>query len=215
MAGGPINGSAFYGNEALDKTPQATILVPTMVQIAVDMLSYWENMTCVYNKYWYDRQDMRTWPIAFFYVKKWTETYQRAGEYYSTTTFSLDNTTNYDITVGGGGNAGTTSPTNGGTGGASKFGTLDEVREEDDGLWMIDNIVHHLYRRHRLLLKNSFLSVRSVVLFCSCGCRSYAAYSKVWFNTSRLAAGIFYYLSRCRRRRERLKKVSDSNAFPR
>jgi hypothetical protein len=59
--GGPINGSKIG------------IVIPTVLQIASDALSYWTSMTCLYNKYWYAEQDVVTLPIAFFHVNKISE----------------------------------------------------------------------------------------------------------------------------------------------
>jgi hypothetical protein len=67
---GIVNGSGLYGSEALRDRPAATIIVPTVLQMASDAVDSFTRLTCFYNKYWYDRQDMMTLPICFFYVKK-------------------------------------------------------------------------------------------------------------------------------------------------
>lgn len=68
-AGGPINGSGFYGKNALKSNPAATIIVPTVVQMASDTLQMFSGLTCLYNKNWFNRQDMVSLPLAFFYIK--------------------------------------------------------------------------------------------------------------------------------------------------
>jgi hypothetical protein len=73
MPGGIINGSGLYGKEALEDNPAATIIVPTVLQIASDVVDSFTHLTCLYNKYWYDREDMMTLPICFFYVKRMQE----------------------------------------------------------------------------------------------------------------------------------------------
>jgi hypothetical protein len=67
---GIVNGSGLYGKEALEQNPAATIIVPTMLQMASDALDSFTHITCFYNKYWYDRADMMTLPICFFHVNK-------------------------------------------------------------------------------------------------------------------------------------------------
>jgi hypothetical protein len=74
MAGGPINGSALYGDAALSTNPAATIIVPTVLQIASDVADSFKNITCMYDRYWYARRDMMTLPICFFYVKSISKT---------------------------------------------------------------------------------------------------------------------------------------------
>lgn len=67
---GPINGSGMYGKAALKgAAAPATILVPTVVQMAADTLQMFSGLTCLYNKNWFNRQDMVSLPLAFFYIK--------------------------------------------------------------------------------------------------------------------------------------------------
>lgn len=73
QAGGPISGSGLYGAQALDKNPAATIIVPTMLQIANDTVQQFAGLTCLYNKNWFNRQDMLTLPLCFFYIKDISE----------------------------------------------------------------------------------------------------------------------------------------------
>jgi hypothetical protein len=76
MAGGPINGSGIYGKDALRDRPASTVIVPTMLQTAADMVDKFANVTCLYDRYWYDRVGVVTYPICFFYVKGISETRQ-------------------------------------------------------------------------------------------------------------------------------------------
>jgi hypothetical protein len=74
QAGGPINGSGLYGPVALARNPAATIIVPTMLQIATDTVSQFAGLTCLYNRNWYNRQDIISLPLCFFYIKDISET---------------------------------------------------------------------------------------------------------------------------------------------
>jgi hypothetical protein len=71
---GVVNGSGLYGSEALEKNPGATIIIPTVLQMASDALDSFTHTTCLYNKYWYDRADMMTLPLCFFHVNDIQET---------------------------------------------------------------------------------------------------------------------------------------------
>jgi hypothetical protein len=92
MAGGPINGvpwsamssavgaggivSAARGNIDTDNPVNYTgILVPTMLQLAVDVLSYWTSITCLYDRYWSAEQDRVTLPVCLFHVTRITESW--------------------------------------------------------------------------------------------------------------------------------------------
>jgi hypothetical protein len=80
MAGGPVTG-AFSGEQFSFDTGRVEkqyngIIIPTVLRIAADTLSYFTSMTCLYNKYWYAEQDRVTLPISTFHVKKITETWQ-------------------------------------------------------------------------------------------------------------------------------------------
>jgi hypothetical protein len=70
---GIVNGSGLYGETALRENPAAAIIVPTVLQMAADALDSLTHITCLYNKYWYSREDMMTLPICFFYVTKMQE----------------------------------------------------------------------------------------------------------------------------------------------
>ena len=63
MPGGPINGS------------NTGIVIPTVLQMAADALSYFTNLTCLYDRYWTADPDKVTLPICMFNVKKITPTY--------------------------------------------------------------------------------------------------------------------------------------------
>jgi hypothetical protein len=53
-----------------------TLIVPTAIQIAEDIMEYFTSMTCLYNRYWYAEQSRITLPVAMFHVKSITETWQ-------------------------------------------------------------------------------------------------------------------------------------------
>lgn len=76
MAGGQLNGSGVYGPVALAEAPAATVLVPTMIQTSADIVDTFAHLTCLYDRFWYNRGDIVTVPICFFYVKKISETIQ-------------------------------------------------------------------------------------------------------------------------------------------
>jgi hypothetical protein len=76
MPGGPINGSGGYPFDLLKTTPAATIIVPTMLQIGSDVVDSFTHVTCLYDRFWYNRPDKMTLPICFFYVKSISETTQ-------------------------------------------------------------------------------------------------------------------------------------------
>lgn len=70
MPGGPVNGA--YNPIKKEAT---AIIVPTVLQIAADALSYFTNLTCLYDRYWTADQDKVTLPICMFSVKKITPVY--------------------------------------------------------------------------------------------------------------------------------------------
>jgi hypothetical protein len=89
MPGGPISGAPVFGAaDAFAATVGFNaditdsdfdvrgVIVPTLLQITADAISYWTGMTCLYNRYWYPLSDAVTMPIAMFHVKKMTETQQ-------------------------------------------------------------------------------------------------------------------------------------------
>jgi hypothetical protein len=57
--GGPLNGA---GNSVTG------IIVPTMIQLSSDLLSYWTSMTCLYDPMWVPENDRVTIPICMFHV---------------------------------------------------------------------------------------------------------------------------------------------------
>jgi hypothetical protein len=84
MSGGPVNGvpwsataglgvasgaSGAIGSAADDRT-YTGIIVPTMLQMASDALSYWTSLTCLYDRYWVAEDETVTLPVAMFHVKK-------------------------------------------------------------------------------------------------------------------------------------------------
>jgi hypothetical protein len=94
MAGGPINGvpllgalnnlnpflnmtDRYQGKTAIDDInkaiPQAFgVIIPTVLQIAEDAISYWTSMTCLYDKYHVVDQDRATLPFCLFHVTEIT-----------------------------------------------------------------------------------------------------------------------------------------------
>jgi hypothetical protein len=91
MPGGPINGvpwsampsavgagaivaAARRGSiDTNDPANNTGIIVPTVLQIAADVLSYWTSITCLYDRYWEAEQGRVTLPICLFNVTKITE----------------------------------------------------------------------------------------------------------------------------------------------
>jgi hypothetical protein len=71
MAGGSITSDYPKSNGEQGKS----VIVPTIVQISQDMIDYFANMTCLYNRYHYPTEKV-TLPICMFHVKKITETWQ-------------------------------------------------------------------------------------------------------------------------------------------
>jgi hypothetical protein len=90
MPGGPINGvswaamSSLVGGGAIasaarrenadnnDPANYTGIIVPTMLQMATDVLNYWTSMTCLYDPYWSAEGDRVTLPVCMFHVKRIT-----------------------------------------------------------------------------------------------------------------------------------------------
>jgi hypothetical protein len=62
MGGGPITGSA------------TGIVIPTILQIAQDAVSYWTSMTCLYDPYWRETEKV-TLPVCMFHMTGFTETW--------------------------------------------------------------------------------------------------------------------------------------------
>jgi len=77
MAGLLPGGAAIVQAARRDADPNAPvnytgIIVPTVLQMAEDALSYWTSMTCLYDRYWVADPDVVTLPICMFHVKKIT-----------------------------------------------------------------------------------------------------------------------------------------------
>jgi hypothetical protein len=83
MSGGPVNGVSVLamlssaGSNIRDPIPHGAssctgIIIPTVLQIAADAVSYWTSMTCLYDRYWTAEPDRVTLPICMFHVKKIT-----------------------------------------------------------------------------------------------------------------------------------------------
>jgi hypothetical protein len=67
MPGGPISTDGGY-------LPDLPILVPTILQLSADSLSYWTSLTCLYDPYWSATEKM-TLPVCMFHVTGVTETW--------------------------------------------------------------------------------------------------------------------------------------------
>jgi hypothetical protein len=93
MSGGPVNGvswsamlgsvgggvisQAIRGDDADPNDPvnYTGIIVPTVLQMAADAVSYWTSLTCLYDRYWTAEPDRVTLPICMFHIKKITSTF--------------------------------------------------------------------------------------------------------------------------------------------
>jgi hypothetical protein len=74
--GGPINGAPWAGVDAAGHPEQAdAIVIPTILQMSSDALSYWTSMTCFYDRYWSPDPDRITLPICMFHVTKISASY--------------------------------------------------------------------------------------------------------------------------------------------
>lgn len=98
MSGGPINGvplsamagplaalppegiaaisAARHGADTDDPVNYTGIIIPTVLQIADDVLRYFTSMTCLYDRYWTPDTEKVTLPICTFHVTKITPNYQ-------------------------------------------------------------------------------------------------------------------------------------------
>jgi hypothetical protein len=76
MASGPVNGAQGLRGPNGEPGLVTGIVVPTILQMAADVVNYFASMTCLYNRYWYAEQGRITLPIALFHVTGITETWQ-------------------------------------------------------------------------------------------------------------------------------------------
>jgi hypothetical protein len=77
-AGGGAIASATSRGRTDPGGPEYTtgIIVPTVLQMATDVLNYWTSMTCLYDRYWRAEESSSvTLPICLFHVKKITSSY--------------------------------------------------------------------------------------------------------------------------------------------
>jgi len=91
MPGGPVNGVPWTGllsqvggagiasaarrnTDSQETANTIGIIVPTVLQMAADALSYWTSMTCLYDPWWEADPDKVTLPICMFHVKKMVPT---------------------------------------------------------------------------------------------------------------------------------------------
>jgi hypothetical protein len=70
--GGAIASAARRGSDNNDPVNYTGIIVPTMLQMATDIMNYWTSMTCLYDRYWSAEEDRVTLPVCMFHVKKIT-----------------------------------------------------------------------------------------------------------------------------------------------
>jgi hypothetical protein len=86
MLGAPANAAISIAGSAVNQGKPASIdnndpanytgiIVPTMLQMALDVLNYWTSLTCLYDPYWSAEDDRVTLPICMFHVKKITSTF--------------------------------------------------------------------------------------------------------------------------------------------
>ena len=94
MPGGPVNGVPWSGmsgaigggavasaasrgkTDPNDPAYTTGIIVPTVLQMAADVLGYWTGMTCLYDRYWSAEESSSvTLPVCLFHVKKITPAY--------------------------------------------------------------------------------------------------------------------------------------------
>jgi hypothetical protein len=62
--------SGILNSTASDPGRPVGIIVPTVLNISRDELSYWQHITCLYNRDWYIEQDRVTLPFCFFHITK-------------------------------------------------------------------------------------------------------------------------------------------------
>jgi hypothetical protein len=66
-------GGQIISGSAGDHAP---ILVRTVVDgISKDAISYWQNMTCFFNQWWYPQPERITFPFCFFHITKYSESH--------------------------------------------------------------------------------------------------------------------------------------------
>jgi hypothetical protein len=93
MPGGPINGVPWSAMAGLlpggaaiasaarrdadpnDPVNYTGVIIPTVLQIASDVLSYWTDMTCLYDRYWVPDPDKVTLPVCMFHITDITPVY--------------------------------------------------------------------------------------------------------------------------------------------
>jgi hypothetical protein len=99
MFGGPVNGVPLAGmlngiagigqaTALFDATPlnrpgtdanspvnTLGVIVPTVLQIAADVMNYWTGMTCLFDRYWQEDPKRVSLPVCMFYVKDIAPTY--------------------------------------------------------------------------------------------------------------------------------------------
>jgi hypothetical protein len=74
--GGAVASAATRGKiDRNDPSNFTGIIIPTVLQIATDVLNYWTSMTCLYDRYWSADPDVVTLPVCMFHVKKITPTF--------------------------------------------------------------------------------------------------------------------------------------------
>jgi hypothetical protein len=76
VGAGAIVSAARRGSiDTNDPANYTGIIVPTVLQVAADVLSYWTSMTCLYDRYWTAEQDRVTLPICMFHITDIAETW--------------------------------------------------------------------------------------------------------------------------------------------
>jgi hypothetical protein len=72
VGGGAIASAATRGADQNDPANYTGIIVPTVLQMANDVLKYWTGLTCLYDRYWTAEAEKVTLPVCMFHVKKIT-----------------------------------------------------------------------------------------------------------------------------------------------
>ncbi len=57
----------------IDSSQPDAIVIPTLLSMQRDAISYWNNMTCFFDRWWAPSADIVTLPFCFFHVLKYSE----------------------------------------------------------------------------------------------------------------------------------------------
>jgi hypothetical protein len=73
--GGVVSAARRESVDNNDPVNYTGIIVPTVLQMAADVVNYWTSMTCLYDRYWSAEEDRVTLPVCMFHIKKITPTF--------------------------------------------------------------------------------------------------------------------------------------------